>query len=126
MPQVPPKYPGMSSCANPIIQGHLRQRYGSDNICWAIIWMKEDEILFYTYELTKYCDTNSLSGNRPISIGSRKSYFVDYTASTRVIVPHEELLIPSIKDCYECSYDYIPLSEFNTVDLDYIWIKDKR
>jgi hypothetical protein len=126
MSQKPPKYPHMSSCANPIIQSHLRTTYGSHNLCWPIVWVdnKNDNIDYYTYELTDYCDTNSIQGNKPISKSGRINHFVDYTSKPRVIVPPNLRLIPSIDAKYECSYDYIiKQSEHYTIDLDYVWKK---
>ena len=122
MAQNPPKYPHMASCANPIIQGYLRKKYGTKNLCWAIVWLKEDDIAFYTFELNKNCDTNSLKGNRPT--GSTNNYFVSYIDNPRLISQHTVLLVPSINKDYECSYDYITKSgqeDYVTVDIDYVW-----
>lgn len=126
MAQKPPKYPHMASCANPIIQGHLRGKYGNDHVCWPIVWFKNDNILFYTFELIDYCDTNSLYGKRPVSLTSKGCHFVSYTDKPRIINPPEPLLIPSIGNKYDCSYDYITKSEYRTVDLDYVWEKKNK
>jgi hypothetical protein len=121
MTQVPPKYRHMASCANPVVQNHLRGRYGSENVCWPIVWLKDDAIVFYTFELTQYCDTNSLHGNRPVSLTSKGCHFVSYVDDPRIIEPPESLLVPSIDSKYDCSYDYVTQSEYVTVDLDYVW-----
>lgn len=123
MTQKAPKYPHMASCANPVIQNHLRSKYGPENVCWPIVWLKNDTIVFYTFELTEYCDTNSLKGKKPVSSSSKGIHFVSYIDEPRIIYPPEPLLLPSIDKSYECSYDYVIRSDYVTVDLDYVWNK---
>ena len=125
MAQLPPKYGHMASCANPIIQNHLRHQYGSENVCWPIVWIQNNAIQWYTYELTNYCDTNSEHGNRPRSRSGKPNFFVDYLTKPRRIVPNEPLLSSSVSGSYECSYDYITKqSRYVTLDLDYVWRKE--
>ena len=124
MAQKPPKYPHMASCANPVIQSYLRNNYGSEHVCWPIVWLRGNHVQFYTFELTDYCDTNSASGRRPVSLSSKGCHFVSYIDTPRAIVPPEPLLIPSIASQYECSYDYVIRSDYATVDLDYVWERD--
>ena len=123
MPQNQPIYGDMASCTNPIIQSYIKETYGKDNLCWPIVWLKEDQIIWYTYERTRKCDTNQPSTNKPSSLAGKSSYFVDYLSNPRVMVPLKKELLPSIGPMYNCSYDYIPTSEYNTVDIDYVWKK---
>jgi hypothetical protein len=113
----------MASCANPVIQSYLRNTYGTKKLCWAIVWLKDNDIAFYTFELNKYCDTNSLTGKRPTGT-TKNTYFVSYVDDPRFTSPQEPLLLPSLDKDYNCSYEYITKSgqtDYVTVDLDYVW-----
>lgn len=116
----------MASCTNPVIQSYLKGRYGKDNLCWPIVWFKDDQIIWYTYERTSKCDTNQPNTNKPSSSSGKNNYFIDYLSNPRNIVPSNAALQPSINMVYNCSYDYILGSEYNTVDLDYVWKKNER
>jgi len=117
----------MTIISNPLIYNHLATTYGSHNIYWPLLWSHNGQIKLYTYEINKFCNTNSFSKNFPSSISGIPTHKVNYTLSPRTITPPNPILSPSIGHSYDCSYDYTTknMQAYTTIDIDYMWDSDK-
>lgn len=121
MAQSAPIYPHMASVANPIIQNFLRKNC-KDNLSWPIVWLKDDNIQWYTFEITKFCNINTHTTNIPQSVSGKTCYLVDYISNPRIIIPSNKLLLPSINPKYDSSYEYIiDTNTYNSVHINYVW-----
>src|SRR5450830_661998 len=123
MAQVNPTYVNATSAPDPVILGALTRRYGSENVVWPIVLMKDNMTISYLYERTSKSAVNSRSDNRPISSSGVAQYYLHYLADPRVIVPSNPQLEPMISRRYGCSYEYVTGSQYVTVDIDYVWRK---
>lgn len=104
----------------PIVK-ELESKYGSENISWPIVLGSEGETLAYLYERNERNLTNRVDDIRPISKSDIQSHFIDYTSTPHVQEPKAEYLAEIAEERYTCSYDFIPSSQYTTVDLDYVW-----
>lgn len=120
--QTKPKYPHVTSIANPVIVHALERKYGTKNVIWPIVLIEGEQIIGYLYERNDRNPVNAEQDCRPISKANLPSYFLDYTTMPRRIIPAPQFLKPFMKPEYRCSYDYITNSPYSTVDLDYVWL----
>ena len=104
----------------PIVK-ELVYKYGFSNIAWPIVLSQGERTLAYVYEKNKRNDINSESDLRPESNLGLTSFFIDYTSEPRRVLPSTDFFTDFIDPKYNCSYDYILNSPYETVDLDYVW-----
>jgi hypothetical protein len=119
-----PKYPHVTSIANPVIVNALERKYGTKNVIWPIVLIEGERIIGYLYERNDQNAVNAERDHRPISKAGLPSFFLDYTTMPRRIIPAASFLEPFMAPEYRCSYDYITSSDnslYSTVDLDYVW-----
>ena len=122
MPQMTPNYPYMTSSVNEVFIKPLVDKYGSKNVIWPIVLIKDDRINKYLYEINNINNINGINDNRPESSISIPSYLIDYSSVPRRILPDDGILNNLIDKTYSCSYEYITQVEgYFSVDLDYVW-----
>lgn len=122
MAQMKPNYPHMTSSVNDVFINPLIEKYGNENVIWPIVFIKDDAIHSYLYEVNADNSLNTQEDNRPISNSDKTSFFADYTSDPRILTPESKELSAVIDEDNTCCYDFsLKSDEFNTVDLDYVW-----
>ena len=126
-------HPNMARGHHTIIFDELYSRY-TTNLVWPILWYHNGTLLFITFEVNENNNTNStITSTHPILDylpNEIEVYKVDYT-NGNIITPFREttnldIVRSSARPQFRNSHEYVtsPFVNYNTIDIDYLWISD--